>query len=240
MDNQNMPRVTEQAGAAVDKIAKDAIQHGTGIMRTHADGTIERIDPLSIYKDPAATTASAPVPHHVACPQRGYNPLCKGCEATTASASEPSDGEIYEAVSRRADPEGHAKVMAQMDVVLGRAPAPSREAAPGIKTWQERAQFMFGDEWQQVGCLDQYKHAEISDLRVALAQQGEAHAANAGEDTERDAIRFRWLNEDHADAETREKARDLARRLGTSSYFAITRDIDAAIAASAAEQKGPQ
>lgn len=45
-----------------------------------------------------------------------------------------------------------------------------------------------------------------------------------------DAARFRWLNDDHVDIETREKVHGLAKRLGTSSYFAITRDIDAAIA----------
>jgi hypothetical protein len=49
--------------------------------------------------------------------------------ATTASASEPSDGEIYEAVSRRADPEGHAEAMAQMDEVLGRVPSKEAQAA---------------------------------------------------------------------------------------------------------------
>lgn len=53
-----------------------------------------------------------------------------------------------------------------------------------------------------------------------------------------DADRLRWLIEDHDDAEVREKARELAARLGTSSYFAITRDIDAAMCAAshAAEQ----
>jgi hypothetical protein len=43
----------------------------------------------------AATTASAPVPHHFACERRGYNPLCAGCEAeraaTTASANIDND-----------------------------------------------------------------------------------------------------------------------------------------------------
>lgn len=47
----------------------------------------------------------------------------------------------------------------------------------------------------------------------------------------RDGARFRWLNEDHDNAEVRDQARSLASRLGTSSYFAITRDIDAAMAA---------
>lgn len=45
-----------------------------------------------------------------------------------------------------------------------------------------------------------------------------------------DAEQFRWLIEDHDDAEVRERARELAARLGTSSYFAITRDIRAAMA----------
>lgn len=48
-----------------------------------------------------------------------------------------------------------------------------------------------------------------------------------------DAARFRWLNADHDAADVREQARSLAKRLGTSSYFAITRDIDAAMLAAA-------
>lgn len=53
-----------------------------------------------------------------------------------------------------------------------------------------------------------------------------------------DGSRFRWLNKDHADVETRRKARELARRLGTSSYFAISRDIDYAMGADSAREGG--
>lgn len=45
----------------------------------------------------------------------------------------------------------------------------------------------------------------------------------------RDATRFRWLNYDHDDPETRDAAFYLANRLATSSYFSITRDIDVAM-----------
>ena len=53
-----------------------------------------------------------------------------------------------------------------------------------------------------------------------------------------DAARFRWLNADHDDAGVREQARSLAKRLGTSSYFAITRDIDAAMSSRCRAQGG--
>lgn len=52
-------------------------------------------------------------------------------------------------------------------------------------------------------------------------------------DMAQDAGRFRWLNADHDAADVREQARSLAGRLGTSSYFAITRDIDEAMRRSA-------
>jgi hypothetical protein len=70
----------QQAGAAVDGTVTD-------------------------YGTPAATTASAA--HHFACPQRGYNPLCKGCEAereaTTASADHIEDARAMVERRDRAD-----------------------------------------------------------------------------------------------------------------------------------------
>lgn len=70
-----------------------------------------------------ATSAQAETAHELLCEiidSRATPP------ATTASAS---DGLIYESVSRRADPKGHAEAIAQIDEVVGRAPEPSRDAA---------------------------------------------------------------------------------------------------------------
>jgi hypothetical protein len=129
--------------------------------------------------------------------------------------------------------------------VARRAQAPSRDAAPVGPALREltvavvkRLGWAINGTFVVTKSGDKMHTADaIAFVHAALAQQGASHAVNAGEDTERDAIRFRWLNEDHADAETREKARELAGRLGTSSYFSIARDIDAAIASSAAQEK---
>lgn len=47
---------------------------------------------------------------------------------------------------------------------------------------------------------------------------------------ESDAMRFRWLTDDHADPETRAKCRELLGRMGTMSYSAACTDIDHAMA----------
>jgi hypothetical protein len=63
---------------------------------------------------------------------------------------------------------------------------------------------------------------------------GSSGAATTSEDV-RDAAIFRWLIEDHDNADVRNIARALAMRLGTSSYFAITRDIEHAMRATQQE-----
>jgi hypothetical protein len=45
-----------------------------------------------------------------------------------------------------------------------------------------------------------------------------------------DAIRFRWLTEDHADPDTRAKCRELLGRMGVMSYSSACTDIDSAMA----------
>lgn len=47
---------------------------------------------------------------------------------------------------------------------------------------------------------------------------------------EADAMRFRWLTEDHADPETRAKCRELLSRMAVMSYSAACTDIDSAMA----------
>ncbi len=55
--------------------------------------------------------------------------------------------------------------------------------------------------------------------------------ALGGSDRPDDGERFRWLTEDHADAETRAKCRELLGRMGVMSYSSACADIDAAMAA---------
>jgi hypothetical protein len=138
---------TQQAGAAVD-------------------GTVIG------YGTPAATTTSAA--HHFACPQRGHNPLCDGCEAeskaTTASASE-CDREGYHAYEVYSA-DGKQRCTICGVEWMGWPTAPSRDAAP-IKTWQEhiyeahpRSEEAF---WPHT-LMCKYMVQEIADLRAALAR----------------------------------------------------------------------
>jgi hypothetical protein len=166
---------------------------------------------------PAATTASAPVPHHVACPQRGYNPLCKGCEAereaTTASASwEPlSNAEFLSKRLRRV-----AK--------LTGAHIPEHFSHEQVA---EVAGTILGEI------------ARALELRAA-------HAANAGEDTElADVLNttlwlYRRLPPAYGNPPFVDKAiLKMAERLGLDDVPEAIKER-VAIAASAAEQKGPQ
>lgn len=157
--------------------------------------------------------------------------------ATTASAS---DGAIYEAVSRRADPEGHAEVMTKIDEVLGRAPAPSRDAAP-LK--QRDAHLMavaskFDVQYDKTRGVHHY-HGFIENIEalidrgVTFAQQGASPASNAGEDTARDAARYRWLRACGPEFENL----SILDARGAVIPEALDAAIDAAIAASAKEKK---
>lgn len=83
------------------------------------------------------------------------------------------------------------------------------------------------------GMMNWKANAQAKDRTIIELRDVATSAADA-----KDSARFRWLNEDHDDADVREKARDLAGRLGTSSYYAITRNIDAAMAAAPSSEKG--
>jgi lipopolysaccharide biosynthesis protein len=74
------------------------------------------------------------------------------------------------------------------------------------------------EEWERID-------AENAELRAAVERvRGVLEAA------QNDAMRFRWLTEDHADPETRAKCRDLLSRMGVMTYSAACRDIDSAMA----------
>jgi hypothetical protein len=112
--------------------------------------------------------------------------------ATTASASDFNI--CYEAGVRCQCKDGEEICLRNR-----RAQAPSREAAPDMRAAYEvwaadnLPQYSSGREptW---GTVEANVRAETWNAwRAALAQQGASHAANAGEDTERDAARYRWL-----------------------------------------------
>lgn len=76
-------------------------------------------------------------------------------------------------------------------------------------------------------------------LRIVKARSAYAAAREAAERervrgvleaAQNDAMRFRWLTEDHADPQTRAKCRDLLSRMGVMTYSAACRDIDSAMA----------
>lgn len=67
------------------------------------------------------------------------------------------------------------------------------------------------------------------DLKECVrASDYDALAARLAE-AERDAARYRWLTEDHADKATRERRDELLRRMPVMSYSAASRDIDIAM-----------
>jgi hypothetical protein len=148
-DKNTQPRVTEQADEetnfeawAVSKFSLAMQNHSLGgyarsLKKTARDGWMARAE-LTRQAAPVAPTQQAEAHDYsdptLACSSCGLTMgesrtlghiqmgvLAVSPTATTASAS---DGSIYEAVSRRADPEGHAEAMAQMDEVLGWQAAP--------------------------------------------------------------------------------------------------------------------
>ena len=84
------------------------------------------------------------------------------------------------------------------------------------------------------------RNPDIQPVPLYAAQPTESAAPERSDTPALDAARLRWLIEDHDDAEVRELARSLASRLGTSSYFAITRDIDLAMARIDGDKPGAQ
>jgi hypothetical protein len=137
---------------------------------------------------PSATTASASVPHHVLCPQKGYNQLCTGCEAereaTTASASEwdsaleaAEDTIMHLPFTSDEQLKAFSVARRAISALKGRTQASSGLSASTITPWEDRTSQYETAEFSQIERMK----AEIADLRAALAQQGASHAANAGD-----------------------------------------------------------
>jgi hypothetical protein len=106
--------------------------------------------------------------------------------------------------------------------------------SPAASTASASRELIEAADKQPFGTVDP-RAACRAGLRAALANSGASHASNAGEDTERDAARYRWL---------RTQPFDTWKRIAWNTWnddpevFPIRdEEIDAAIAASAKEKK---
>ena len=82
------------------------------------------------------------------------------------------------------------------------------------------------------------RERELVSLRNAVGMMSEARRADAAEwhdmremnrEMRADALRLRWLADDHADPETRERVRSICQSLPTRSISGVRLDIDAAM-----------
>ena len=82
------------------------------------------------------------------------------------------------------------------------------------------------------------RERELVSLRNAVGMMSEARRADAAEwhdmrdlnrELRADALRLRWLAEDHANPETRERVRSICQSLPTRSISGARLDIDAAM-----------
>jgi hypothetical protein len=80
------------------------------------------------------------------------------------------------------------------------------------------------------------RERELISLRNAVGMMAEARRSDAAEyqdmrdlnrEMRADALRFRWLTEDHADAAVRERVRSICRSIPTRSLSGARLDIDA-------------
>ncbi len=82
------------------------------------------------------------------------------------------------------------------------------------------------------------RERELVSLRNAVGMMSEARRADAAEyhdmfelnrEARADALRLRWLAEDHADPEVRERVRSICKSLPTRSISDVRLNIDAAM-----------
>lgn len=93
--------------------------------------------------------------------------------------------------------------------------------------------------WKSLGDLVRRwldRERELVSLRNAVGMMSEARRADAAEyedmvelnrEMRSDAMRLRWLCEDHADPEVRERVRSICQSLPTRSLGGVRLDIDA-------------
>lgn len=120
--------------------------------RAIVDSTLAALRKAQMFKvSTALSNAISPVaapeaPAHfcATCGKRLFTGSIHTCTPPAATTASASDGAIYEQVSRRADPEGHAEAMAQMDEVLGAATttSASEESPLGPRRWSKEPEMM--------------------------------------------------------------------------------------------------
>jgi hypothetical protein len=210
------PAVSQMDGAAVAWLATDL--DGRGDVAFTKDEARRRAGENCtefVALVPAATMASATVPHHALCPQKGYNPLCAGCDAesTTASAA-------------------HAEFVRSLG--LGRAQAPSLEAAPDLLSEIATALDLLADTKMTTSTYVNVTNVlhHCRDAITGKGCYGASHAANADGDTEQDAARYRFLR-----SEKIAHYRGFRCVVTAAEYDAEVDAARAAIASSAAQEK---
>lgn len=147
-----------------------------------------------------AAAPSAPAPAEVPMPERQRYLLCGKCRH-----SEPTKAALNEYPSCPRCTYATFVIEAEPPREAWLAYAAAREAAAAGKLRGATAALLEIE-------------AELERVRVVL------------EAAQNDAMRFRWLTEDHADPQTRAKCRDLLSRMGVMTYSAACRDIDSAMA----------
>jgi hypothetical protein len=214
------PAVSQKDGAAVETKCKTCGGMGIvddGEIDCYQSGEPFENGPVKCVKDspdctPAATTASA-----------------SEADLQAMARSPHHDCRQTEANLRAENARLH-------EIIDSRAQAPSRDAAQ-IKTWADR---MAEAERNGYALLprETYMFGEIFDLRAALANSGASYAANAGEDSERDAKRYRWLRQADWDDITSLYWSPQVQHAGTPDACMLALDdaIDAAIAPSAEQE----
>jgi hypothetical protein len=83
--------------------------------------------------------------------------------------------------------------------------------------------------WPRFLGLTEKEQSKLVELVQSLI--AEARQAGSSDEDRRDAERYRWLCEDHADAATRERCREIIERMSVRSHGSNSAAIDAAIRA---------
>ena len=96
----------------------------------------------------------------------------------------------------------------------------ARAAVPAVQLQEPTINYAILQAWAETWNIDY--NGLCRTVRAAVAAPLDAATA-------RDAARYRWLTDDHADPATREKCRELLYRMPVMSYAAASHAIDLAM-----------
>lgn len=167
--------------------------------------------------------------------------LVRAVLAAAPSAPAPADN------SRAVTPDEaaalHRALIKSVKIIDEPAPAevPMPEPWPAMNAADAYARLTAAKEIPTGALYRSIAHEQWLDSRAALREAILTYAAareaaalervrGVLEAAQNDAMRFRWLTEDHADPETRAKCRELLSRMGVMTYSSACRDIDSAMA----------